>query len=44
MAGKSRIAKIATRGCGRGYGTKPIKGKVKQEAKKIEKWMKTNKA
>lgn len=44
MAGKSRIATIVTRGCGRGYGKNPTKGKVKQEAAKIEKWMETHRA
>ena len=44
MAGKSCIAKTATRGCGRGYGKNPIKGKVKQEAARIEKWMETHRA
>ena len=44
MAQKSPIAKIATRGCGKGYGRNPIKGKVKQETGKIRKWMETHKA
>jgi len=44
MARKSRIAKIATSGCGKGYGKNPIKGKVKQETGKFRNWMETHKA
>jgi len=44
MVGKSRLAKTVTKGCGKGYGNNPIKGKVKQEAVKIKEWMKTHRA